>query len=221
MPDLVISLGFVALAYLVGSIPFPLLIGRVKGVDLRKVGSHNVGAGNLTRNAGWPAGFAGAVLDGYKGILPFMVGPLAGVGSGTVGAAALAAVAGHNWSLYLRGHGGRGLATSTGVILGLNPALAIWPAVWSVAGWKIGGGFAGFIGWGLLPVFAVIAPFSPVEVSVAAGLSLMMMVRRAQGGEQRDPGLDAMVRRVIFDRNPSDRAREITSGGDTEHPVRT
>lgn len=219
MPDLAISLGFVALGYLLGSIPFPLLIGRLKGVDLRQVGTGNVGAGNLTRNAGWPAGFAGAVLDGYKGILPFMVGPLAGVGPGTVGAAALAAVAGHNWSVFLGGHGGRGLATSTGVVLGLNPALAIWPAAWSIAGWKIGGGFAGFIGWGLLPVFAVIAGFSPVEVSVATGLSLMMMVRRAQGGESRDPGLDAMVRRVVFD--SSDRARRMPSGGDTEHPVRT
>ncbi len=199
MPDLALAVLFIAAAYLLGSIPFPLLIGNLKGIDVRSVGSSNIGAGNLSRTAGWPAGSAAAVLDVFKGILPFMVGPGTGFSPGVVGTAGLAAVAGHNWSIYLGGLGGRGLATSTGVVLGLNPALVIWPAAWSMFGWRVGGGVGGFIGWGLLPVYAAIASFSATEERIAFGLAVLMIVRRAEGGEERTPGISAAVRRVVFD----------------------
>ncbi|MBN2113962.1 MAG: glycerol-3-phosphate acyltransferase [Acidimicrobiia bacterium] len=212
MPELAVSVLFIAVAYLVGSIPFPLLIGNLKGVDVRYAGSGNIGAGNLTRTAGWPAGSAAAVLDVCKGILPFMVGSATGLGPGIVGTAGLAAVAGHDWPIFLGGRGGRGLATSTGVVLGLNPALVIWPAAWSMVGWKISGGLGGFVGWGLLPVYAAIAPFSATETGVAFGLAVLMMVRRAQGGEERAPGFKAAVRRIVFDTG--------WPGGGTERLVR-
>jgi acyl phosphate:glycerol-3-phosphate acyltransferase len=178
----------VVAAYLLGSIPFPLLIGRLKGVDLRTVGSGNVGAGNLTRTGGFPAGLAGAALDGWKGLLPVVVGAQSGLGAGTLGAAVLAAVAGHNWSVFLRGRAGRGLATSAGALLGLNASLVIWPFAWAVAGWKIGGGLGGFIGWGLLPLYAYVAGSPSVEVAVTSGLAVLMIIRRAQGNDGRASG---------------------------------
>ncbi|MFH1329378.1 MAG: glycerol-3-phosphate acyltransferase [Actinomycetota bacterium] len=209
-----------AAAYLVGSIPFPLLIGLRKGVDVRRVGSGNIGAGNLTRTVGWPAGLAAALLDGYKGLLPFVVAPVAALGTGAATTAGLAAVAGHNWSLFLRGRGGRGLATSTGVVLGLNPALALWPAAWALVGWKVGGGIGGFMGWGLLPVYAAVGSFSGVETSAACGLALLMIARRAQGDDERAPGFRAALQRVVFDCRELGGGDPAGAGRDAKRPAR-
>lgn len=198
-------------AYLVGSIPFALLIGRMKGLDLRRVGTGNVGAGNLTGVWGWPAGLTAALLDVGKGLLPFLVGPALGVTRGAMILAGLAAVAGHNWSIFLGGRAGRGLATSVGVVLGLNPALLVWTTVWAVMGWKIGGGFGGFVGWGLLPIFVMVTPFAAADVPAAHGLATLMIVRRAQGGRNREPGLRAMVHRIVFDPSELDPGQPSTS----------
>jgi glycerol-3-phosphate acyltransferase PlsY len=199
MPDPILAVLLIAAAYLVGSVPFPLLVGKSMGVDVRRLGTGNIGAGNVTRSAGLPAGITAGALDISKGLLPFVVGPAAGLGPGVVASAGLAAVAGHNWSVFLGGRGGRGLATSTGVLLGLNPALAVWPGAWAMAGWRIGGGLGGFVGWGLLPVYAALGPFPAVEVGAAYGLAGLMVVRRSQGGEEQPSGAGAALRRIVFD----------------------
>ncbi|MFO7547663.1 MAG: glycerol-3-phosphate acyltransferase [Acidimicrobiia bacterium] len=219
--DMLAPFAFVVAAYLVGSIPFPLLIGRLKGIDLRSVGSANVGAGNLTRTGGFPAGLAGAALDGWKGLLPVVVGTQAQLGAGTVGAAVLAAVAGHNWSVFLRGRSGRGLATSAGALLGLNASLVVWPFAWAVAGWKIGGGLGGFVGWGLLPLYAYIAGSPSIEVAVTSGLAVLMIVRRAQGNDGRAPWWGPLVHRVVFDRDRSPVADVVPVAGEAERPIHT
>src|SRR3970040_391185 len=103
-------------AYLLGSIPFAQVIGRVRGIDLRLVGSGNVGAGNLTRVAGWPWGLAAGVLDGLKGLFAVLIAQEMGFTRGAVGMVGLAAVIGHNWSLFMRGRSGPGLGTSVGVL---------------------------------------------------------------------------------------------------------
>ena len=60
-------------AYLLGSVPFAQVLARLKGIDLRKVGSGNVGAGNLTSTVGLPWGIAAGVLDGLKGLVPVLI----------------------------------------------------------------------------------------------------------------------------------------------------
>ncbi|MBM3694354.1 MAG: glycerol-3-phosphate acyltransferase [Actinobacteria bacterium] len=207
-----------ASAYLLGSIPFPLLVGLRRGVDIRRVGSGNVGAGNLTRTVGWKPGALAAVLDGAKGLLAFTLAP-ASLGSAAAATAGLAAVAGHNWSVFLKGRGGRGLATSAGVLLGLNPALVVWPAAWAMAGWKLGGGIGGFAGWGVLPVYASLAPFSGTEITVATGLAVLMMARRAQGGDEREPGFRAALQRVVFDWKPPRAEPSDPPGPDADRPA--
>ncbi len=194
-------------AYLLGSIPFSNVLARFRGVDLRQVGSGNVGAGNLTRSVGWVWGASAALLDGLKGLVPVWIALRSGLGPGAAGLAGLAAVVGHNWSIFMKGRSGRGLATAAGLLVALNPVLVIWVTGWSVAGWRIGGGLAGFIGWGLLPVVSVAlgAPFT--ESLLILLLSVVLIGRRMQGntGDRMDTA--SMMKRAIYDRdlatNPS------------------
>jgi glycerol-3-phosphate acyltransferase PlsY len=189
-------------AYLLGSIPFAQVIGRVRGVDLRQVGSGNVGAGNLTRVAGWPWGLAAGVCDGLKGLFPVLIVQNAGFGKGAAGMVGLMAVIGHNWSLFMRGRSGRGLATAAGMLAALDPVLLVWTTGWSVAGWKIGGGVAGFLGWGLLPIVAATMGRPPTESIVLLVLSGVLMARRMQGNHASPRGVRPAMRRAVFDTDP-------------------
>src|SRR3990172_11958153 len=116
MPGSVFSLMYwpllVVAAYFLGSIPFAHVLGRLKGVDLRVAGTGNVGAGNLAKTAGIAWGLTAGVLDGLKGLIPVLIAKEMGLGPGAAGLAGLAAVMGHNWSIFIRGRSGRGLATS-------------------------------------------------------------------------------------------------------------
>ncbi|HSJ83501.1 MAG TPA: glycerol-3-phosphate acyltransferase [Acidimicrobiia bacterium] len=191
-------------AYLLGSIPFAQVIGRVRGIDLRLVGSGNVGAGNLTRVAGWPWGLTAGVLDGLKGLSAVLIAQEMGFTRGAVGMVGLAAVIGHNWSLFMRGRSGRGLATSVGMLAAFDPVLLVWTTGWSVAGWKIGGGAAGFLGWGLLPIVSASLGRPATESILLLALSIVLMSRRMQGNPDSPRGVRPAMRRAIFDTDPGD-----------------
>lgn len=120
-------------SYLLGSIPFALLVGKFwAGIDIRRGGSGNTGATNLFRLAGWGPGLLGFLLDFGKGWVPALVA--SGLGGPTAGLLmGLAAVAGHNWSVYLKGRGGKGAATSLGVLFAVAPLGALVAAVLFVA----------------------------------------------------------------------------------------
>jgi glycerol-3-phosphate acyltransferase PlsY len=114
------------LAYLIGSVPFAYLIGRLFGhVDLRRVGSGNLGATNLARQMGWPFFFLVFALDAAKGALPVMLLPSPGdLAQHQMWQIALgvAAIIGHTRPIFLLGHGGgKGVATAAGVFYGLIP----------------------------------------------------------------------------------------------------
>lgn len=187
--------------YLLGSIPFAQVLARLNGVDLRNVGSGNVGAGNLTSNVGLPWGVAAAVLDGLKGLVPVWLCLQAGLGPGAAGLVGVAAVAGHNWSFFLRGRSGRGLATAFGLILALHPPLAIWTTGWAIAGWKIGGGLAGFLGWGLLPIVTIALGAPPTESLLVLLLAVVLIGRRMQGNPGDEMDIASMMRRAVYDRD--------------------
>lgn len=119
----------VLVGYLIGGIPFGWLIAKLwKGIDLREVGSGNIGATNAYRVLGPVAGVVVFLLDTGKGWLPVMLGQWYdwdGIFAG------LGAILGHSFSLYLRGRGGRAVATSLGVFLALSP----WAALCAFATW--------------------------------------------------------------------------------------
>ena len=200
-------------SYLLGAVPFAFLIGVICGVDLRRVGTGNVGAGNLTRSVGVPAGMAGALLDGLKGLVPVLVLRNQGIGPAVVSVSGLAIVAGHNWSIFMKGRSGRGLAPSAGVMAGIDFSMLVWPGGWAAAGWRIGGGLGGFIGWSSLPVLAAVFQKPAPVVFASLGLTLLMIFRRMQGNPGHEPGVRAALYRAVFDRDPAD---ELASA---EEPV--
>lgn len=196
-------------AYFLGAVPFAQLLARVKGVDLRQVGSGNVGAGNLAHSVGWGWGITAGILDGLKGLVPVWLGLRSGLGPGAAGLVGIAAVVGHNWSIFMKGRSGRGLATAAGLVLALNPPLLIWTAGWSLAGWKIGSGLAGFLGWGLLPIVAVALGGPATESLLIALLAMILIARRMQGNRGDAMDNASMMRRAIYDKDPvTDRSPE-------------
>lgn len=110
-------------AYLLGGIPWGLLLGRwFRGVDLRQHGSGSTGATNAARALGWRISAAVFVLDLLKGVIPILAAR-ALTGEPLVEAlAGVAAIAGHCWSPYIRFTGGRGVATGVGGALAIAPA---------------------------------------------------------------------------------------------------
>jgi len=125
---------FTALSYIIGSIPFGLLISKAKGVDIRKQGSGNIGATNVLRCLGKPLGITCFVLDALKGFLPASLFPVLGNLDPTFGILfGAASILGHNFPVFLKFKGGKGVATSAGVLLGVAPlAVAIGLLIWVV-----------------------------------------------------------------------------------------
>ena len=171
--------GLVCVAYLIGSIPFALLIARRRGVDLRQVGSGNLGAANVMRASGVTAGVWVAVLDAGKGAIG--VGLASRFSDNTWGPAmaGVAAIVGHIYPVWLRFRGGKGVATACGVFSVLTP-VAVPPAlgvfivtVWSTRYISAGSVLAALA----LPSF-VYAAGSPAPALAAAFASAALIIFR-------------------------------------------
>ncbi|MEM1027875.1 MAG: glycerol-3-phosphate acyltransferase, partial [Planctomycetota bacterium] len=189
-------------AFLCGSIPFAVILGRLNGVDIRKLGSGNPGASNLGRQVGKKWGIFCFVLDVGKGLVPvivyaygikvtgeaildpdtgvilaandlFVIDHLAGVtGSLQWVLIAVAAVLGHVFSPFLKFKGGKGVATGLGATLGLFPVVTI-PGLLAFAIWYAVCKISGYVG-----LASVIAAASLPVTTVIAGLTLKL-----SGGE--------------------------------------
>jgi glycerol-3-phosphate acyltransferase PlsY len=127
-------------SYLLGSIPFGVLVGRTRGVDVRKYGSGNIGFSNVLRVLGWKPAAVVLVADALKGLGPVVAGKVLlrrwGVAQPDLWllAVALAPTLGHTFSIFLRFRGGRAVATTAGALLGMAwpaalVALGVWLAV--------------------------------------------------------------------------------------------
>ncbi len=116
----------VVIAYLLGAIPFAYIAGRLKkGIDIRKVGGGNVGTTNTLREVGTGAGLLVLAGDIAKGALAILVAQWLGVSLIIVFIAGLAAVVGHNWSIFIKFGGGKGGAAVIGVFLALIPVYTL------------------------------------------------------------------------------------------------
>jgi acyl-phosphate glycerol 3-phosphate acyltransferase len=121
------------LSYFAGSIPFGYLLARLRGVDIRTVGSGNIGATNVTRHLGRKLGELVFVLDFAKGALPTALGLWLTHDLAVAAVAGMSALLGHMFPVWLRFRGGKGVATGTGVVVVLLPvaaavALLVWLA---------------------------------------------------------------------------------------------
>jgi len=132
--------------YLTGSVPFGVLIGRMRGVDVRAAGSGNIGATNVARLLGPTWGILVFALDLLKGLLPMLAArrvlAAAEAGPGELSinllwlAAGICTILGHNFSPFLGFRGGKGVSTSLGVALGAFPHLT-YPALIAVCAWVV------------------------------------------------------------------------------------
>jgi acyl phosphate:glycerol-3-phosphate acyltransferase len=117
-------IGTVVIAFVLGSIPFAVLLARARGVDLKKVGSGNIGATNAARALGKKAGIVVLLLDTAKAWLPTAAALWLRLGPDVAAVTAFAAFAGHIYSPWLKGRGGKGVACGLGAFLALAPACA-------------------------------------------------------------------------------------------------
>ena len=177
----------VAAAYLLGSIPSAFLLARyLRGIDIREYGSGNVGASNVMAHLGLRTGIALGVFDTlFKGTMPVVVANLLGQSLLVQAAVAIASIAGHNWSAYLKLTGGRGISIGIGVLLGMG--------LWVELG--IGLFLIGLMGrvvmkdtgiWSLvsflaLPVSAILVGRPPEVVYMLGGMALMLVLKRLVG----------------------------------------
>ena len=140
-PNSLVSLLLIAAAYLLGSIPFGLLFGRALGkTDVREVGSGNIGATNVARAAGPFAGILTLLFDAAKGgVAVWLAARLTEHNAATMMLAALAALLGHCYPVWLRFKGGKGVATALGSFLALCPLAAFGALIFFllvVATWR-------------------------------------------------------------------------------------
>ena len=109
-------------AYLLGAFPTAYLVARwLRGIDIRNVGSGNAGALNVYRQLGWRAAVPVLLVDAAKGAAAASLARLLGAPDAALSLASVAAVVGHNWSLFLGFSGGKGVATALGALLVLLP----------------------------------------------------------------------------------------------------
>ena len=171
MNDIALFVLVIAASYLLGAIPWGLLIGRwTRGVDVRQTGSGNIGSSNVLRTAGAKAAVAALLLDVAKGAVPVLaaraIADAAGLssaqGAGLQAGAALAALAGHSWSVYLKFSGGKGVATGVGGLLVLYP---------------LGGLIALVVGLALMRLTRFISLGSIIGVSIGAGSLVLFWFR--------------------------------------------
>jgi glycerol-3-phosphate acyltransferase PlsY len=167
-------------AFILGSIPFGIIVAGIKGVDLKKVGSGNIGATNVLRSLGkWPAVLT-LFGDILKGTIAVAIGKFLGVGPFYEGLIGLSAILGHNFSIFLGFRGGKGVATSFGVLLVYIPQAALvtlimWIIIVILTKYSSLGAIVSF---GLLPVnVALFDQHYREKLFIAILITILILVR--------------------------------------------
>jgi len=201
-------------AYLLGSIPFGVIIAKAHGKDLRSIGSGNIGATNVARALGRRWAYLCFLLDVLKGLVPMVVvRALMEVSGSTPGLLSLwllvgcAAILGHIFPIYLKFEGGKGVATSLGVALGLWPyyticatlAFVIWVAVTLIWRYISLASIVASIAFPLVLVLAIVlkpswdfANLWPLLIAATA-IPLMVIIRHRENIKRLIAGAESKV----------------------------
>ncbi len=174
---------FPLVGYLVGAIPFGLVIGKVVGIDVRKEGSCNIGATNVNRVLGKKLGFLTLICDCSKGLLPMWLAgnffPDTANRELIIALTGVSAVIGHMFPVYLRFRGGKGVATGLGVFLFLSPWVIAISLVVFLASVK----FSGFVSVGsllasaLVPLWLYLLGASKIAIAAATLIALLIWAK--------------------------------------------
>lgn len=174
---------FPIFGYLLGAVPFGLVVGRFAGIDVRTKGSKNIGATNVSRLLGKKFGVITLLCDCLKGFLPmFIAGQVLPDGTGkelTVMLTGVCSVVGHMFPVYLGFKGGKGVATGLGVFLYLSPtAILISLVVFVAAVWLTGFVSAGsLLASGLIPLWLYFLGASKLTIGGAAIVALLIWIK--------------------------------------------
>lgn len=165
-------------AFIIGSIPFGVLIAKSKGIDLKKVGSRNIGATNVLRSLGKWAAILTLSGDILKGTAAVAIGRYFGVGTLYEGLLGFSAILGHNFSLFLRFRGGKGVATSFGVLALFSPQTAfitfiIWLVIVLLTRYSSVGALVSF---GLMPINMLLFD-NKEKLSIALLITILIFLR--------------------------------------------
>jgi glycerol-3-phosphate acyltransferase PlsY len=171
--------GSILLGYAMGSVPFAFLLARRAGIDVRVAGSGNVGAANVLRTSGLPLGVTVMMLDIGKGAASVLTAYAAAGSVASMAAAGAAAIVGHIYPVWLRFHGGKGVAVAAGAFAVLAPvatiaASAVFFATVGVSRLISLGSMAATV---TLPSAAWLAGAPPAVVSAAVGCAALILFR--------------------------------------------
>jgi glycerol-3-phosphate acyltransferase PlsY len=218
MSSLITWIILLVCAYLLGSVPLSYLVARSRGIDLRKHGTQQVGGGNLWRTTSRKYGLMVGIFDFFKGMLMVLIAWRLGLDAGQQLTVGLAAVVGHNWPVFLRFHGGRGIATSLGIIIILpliNDDITPWATVAFFAAAIIVIIFTHrtpvpiLAGMVMLPVFSAIFQETTSVTMGFLAMTLIVIIKRltAQPAiEARRIGMGRLIwNRLLYDRDVGDR----------------
>lgn len=191
-----IALLAAALSYLLGSVPAAAWVARSRGVDIRQVGSGNSGATNVLRSLGKGPALAVAVFDILKGALAVLIGRWLGLPEPWAALCGVMAVLGHNFSPFLGFRGGKGVATSFGVVGIINPLVGISAFVLAIfVMWMTRFISAGSILGAAAAIVMIVMVQSPLwMMSYVIGLALLLIwqhrdnLKRLQAGTERRLG---------------------------------
>lgn len=195
-------------AYLLGSISPAYVAGRwFAGKDLRQYGSGNLGGSMVWEHVGPQAAIAAGLFDLAKAALPAWLGLQLGLEMPVVGAAGMAAVAGHSWSIYLGFTGGRGLLSFFGLLLLLFPWAGFWLAGLTIVGWV----FKDSAPWALgalitMPLLVHFLGGPDIIAPLAGAMILLTLAKRIEANRRPlpPPGperLKVILRRAFLDRD--------------------
>ncbi len=230
MPDLMLSIALVLGAYLVGSVPSAYLIGKwVAGIDIREYGSGNVGASNVSVHVGKKWVVPSALFDVFaKGFAPVYVSgaALLDLGAATQAAAGIAGLCGHNWPVFLRFSGGRGISAGLGSLMGFGfPLFVLWATIpgvlFTLTPWR-DSSISWLLATLLLPVWALWAGYGEWVAMYGVGFAMITIIRRATSGglEESLLSYEGLTRtrliwnRIVFDRDIASRDAWVHSRPD-------
>ena len=182
-------------SFIIGSIPTGLLIAKTKGIDLRKIGSGNIGATNVMRAVGKEAALLTLVGDIGKGIIPVVMVRLVSPGFLYEAAAGLSAIMGHNFSIFLKFKGGKGVATSLGVLAAFSPHVGLFTAMlWLMtAKWTRYSSLSALVAFGLLPFSFYLIDYSRQNIIFGAIIAFLIFIRHAANIKRLIQGTESKI----------------------------
>lgn len=185
----------VILAFFLGSVPTGELIARVKGIDLRRVGSGNIGTTNVLRAAGRLPAVMTLLGDVMKGSVSVLAAFHFGDGPVLAGVVGLASILGHDFSIFLRFRGGKGVATSLGVLLIYAPSVALFTvAVWLVvAAVTKYSSLAALVSFVLLPLSMYLLDPDRNKVMIAVAMTVLLILKHAANIQRLLRGTESKI----------------------------